>query len=115
MPLLSSSSSSDDHVIVPYFILDQDDGHKVKALFTVPSHLAKSLVEYPIMCRGACFDLHIDSVNGGSEYNTESVFLMTEFESPHPEETASAISLRLASRVKDSASRSNLLGSVLGM
>jgi hypothetical protein len=87
---------------VPYFVLHLSDG-KAKALFTVPTQMAQSLVVNPVLCRGASFDLEIDVVSQGRKKKLTATpttsFLSTEFHSPTPEETAQAISERLAIRM----------------
>ena len=99
---------------VPYFVMRLQNG-KAKALFTVPAHLATSLTVNPVLCRGSSFDLKIDSVSLGQDYeqasSTSTTFLSTEFESPSPEETARAISERVAIRI---GSPSPSLGNFLG-
>lgn len=94
------------HPKVPYFVLHLPDG-RAKALFTVPTELAETLVLHPIMARGACFDLQVDVVSQGrrrtkdskSDGDEATSFLSTEFVSPRPEETALAISERLRIRM----------------
>ena len=84
---------------VPYFVLHLSDG-KAKALFTVPTQMAESLVVNPVMCRGSSFDLEIDVVSQGRKKSSSATsFLSTEFYSPDPEETAQAISERIAIRM----------------
>lgn len=91
---------------VPYFVLHLDDG-KAKALFTVPSDKTELLMKYPIACRGAFFDLRVDTASHNLQSQQQqqqfagTSFLSTEFYSPHPEEAALAISIRLASRMAD--------------
>lgn len=87
---------------VPFFVL-RVSTDRFKALFTVPSRMAEALVIHPILCRGASFDLKIDSVSRSRERNlsaepNSTTFLSTEFSSPYPEETARAIAERLAIR-----------------
>ena len=87
---------------VPYFVLNLY-GDRVKALFVVSSDSAETLIMHPILCRGASFDLNIDTVSQTPEMrfaarNSGSSFLSTEFSSPNPEETARAIAERLAIR-----------------
>jgi hypothetical protein len=63
-------------------------------------HPQQSLVVNPVLCRGASFDLEIDLVSQGrKKSNSATSFLSTEFLSPNPEETAQAISERLAIRM----------------
>jgi hypothetical protein len=63
-------------------------------------HPQQSLVVNPVLCRGASFDLEIDLVSQGrKKSNSSTSFLSTEFLSPNPEETAQAISERLAIRM----------------
>ena len=84
---------------VPYFVLHLSDG-KAKALFTVPTQMAESLVVNPVLCRGSSFDLELDVVSQGRKKSSSSTsFLSTEFYSPDPEETAQAISERIAVRM----------------
>jgi hypothetical protein len=85
---------------IPYFVLRLNDG-RAKVLFTVPSALAQSLSVNPVLCRGASFDLEIDRVSLVSQpqSSTTTSFLSTEFDSPTPEETARAISERIAFRI----------------
>jgi hypothetical protein len=90
---------------VPYFVLHLEDG-KAKALFTVPSDKTELLMKYPIACRGAFFDLRVDTASRNLQSQQQqqfagTSFLSTEFYSPHPEEAALAISIRLASRMTD--------------
>jgi hypothetical protein len=85
---------------VPYFVLHLDDG-KAKALFTVPSNKTELLMKYPIACRGAFFELRVDTASRNLQSVAGTIFLSTEFHSPHPEEAAHAISIRLASRMAD--------------
>jgi hypothetical protein len=87
---------------IPFFVLHLSDD-KVKALFVVPSSMAKSLIKHPILCRGASFDLTIDVVSQSRARNTAvensgTTFLATEFSSPQPEETARAIAERISIR-----------------
>ena len=87
---------------VPYFVLSLY-GDRVKALFVVSSDSAETLIMHPILCRGASFDLNIDTVSQTPEMrfaarNSGSSFLSTEFSSPNPEETARAIAERLVIR-----------------
>ena len=79
--------------IVPFFVLNISND-KVKVLFLVSSYAAETTVKYPILCRGASFDLAIDGVGG----SCGTSFLSTEFSSPNPEETARAIAERIAVR-----------------
>lgn len=113
--------SSSNTNLVPFFVLNVDEkGHdgqknktiKSKALFTVPSHLAKSLVQFPVLCRGASFDLTIDTDSLGDVGDTTTCFISTTFLSPEPEELAHCISERLAARVTDSCD--NPLSELLG-
>ena len=107
----SKNQSSKNSSLVPFFVLNLEGG-TTKALFTVPSHLADTLIQHPVLCRGAAFELRIDNNNNTSgdqqDANQESNkasstrFLATEFVSPHPEATAEAISERLTSRITDS-------------
>ena len=88
---------------VPYFVLQLADG-KARALFTVPTEIAPALVQNPIMCRGASFVLELDKVSNhhqGKKRSTTTTFLSTIFDSPLPEETAQAISERIAIRIGD--------------
>lgn len=110
---------------VPFFILHLS-GDKVKALFTVPSSTAEALVSYPILCRGASFDLSVDEVSQSREntllriesirrdasfQNIDISFLSTQFSSPNPEETARAIAERIAIRQENpSPNVSHLFG-----
>lgn len=62
--------------------------------------MATSLILNPVLCRGASFDLEIDSVSLVQQHSsTTTAFLSTEFDSPTPEETARAISERIAVRI----------------
>jgi hypothetical protein len=101
---------------IPYFVLRLSDG-RAKALFTVPSAIATSLAVNPILCRGASFDLAIDSVSlvqQQQQPSTGTSFLSTEFDSPNPEETARAISERIAIRIGNpSVSLSHFFGGVV--
>jgi hypothetical protein len=84
---------------VPYFVLHLSDG-RAKALFTVPTQMAQSLVVNPVLCRGSSFDLEIDVVSQGRKKSSSTTsFLSSEFYSPVPEEAAQAISERLAVRI----------------
>jgi hypothetical protein len=84
---------------VPYFVLNLSGG-RAKALFTVPTQMAESLVVNPVLCRGSSFDLEIDVVSQGRKKSSSTTsFLSTEFYSPEPEQTAQAISERLAVRL----------------
>jgi hypothetical protein len=91
---------------VPYFVLRQDDG-TAKALFTVPSSMTELLMKHPIACRGGFFELRIDTASRNLQSASQhqqfagTTFLSTEFYSPQPEETACAISTRLARRMAD--------------
>merc|ERR1712130_198817 len=97
-----------------------------------PSNLAETLIQHPVLCRGASFDLRLDqssqqqqqrqrqhqptqnSVGGGGSSNI-TCFLTTEFVSPHPEATAGAISQRLATRITNSAGENtNPLSTIFG-
>ena len=90
---------------VPFFVLEQEDGQN-RALFTVPSNLASSLVIHPILCRGSSFSLEIEK-----EAQTQSTFLSTVFYSPDPEETAKEIAERLAIRIGRPA---NIVSGIFG-
>ena len=107
--------SSQETNVVPFFVLNLEEG-KTKALFTVPSHLAESLIVHPVLCRGAAFELKLDHQSNeeqaDEDYPQSTCFISTVFTSPHPEATAGAISERLASRVTDSCE--NPLSAVLG-
>lgn len=88
---------------VPYYVLPLEDG-KAKAMFSVPSQLAESLTKHPVVCRGAFFELHLDTASQAMQQQssrTSMCFLSTEFDSPDPEGTAKAISSRLANRMAD--------------
>lgn len=95
---------------VPYFVLALGE-NKARALFTVPTSLAGSLTENPVMCRDACFTLMIDTVsqrardigsNGAVDTNAvATTFISTDFYSPDPEGTAEAIAQRLALRITE--------------
>ncbi|KAL3937068.1 MAG: hypothetical protein SGBAC_007747 [Bacillariaceae sp.] len=78
---------------VPFFVLQQEDGQN-RALFTVPTSLASSLVIHPILCRGSSFVLEIEK-----EARAQTTFLSTIFYSPNAEETAQEIATRLAIRI----------------
>ena len=91
-----------ENKIVPYFVLDTY-GDRVKVLFVVSSDAAETLILHPILCRGASFDLKIDTVSQTREMRTAArhngtSFLSTEFSSPNPDETARAIAERVAIR-----------------
>jgi len=78
--------------------------------------MAENLVDHPILCRGASFDLTIDAVSQSREkttavQNSGTSFLSTEFFSPNPEETARAIAERIAIRQENpSPNLSHLFG-----
>ena len=93
---MSSSPTSNK---VPYFVLQLENG-KARVLFTVPTELAPALSQHPIMCRGACFVLELDAA-GSDPARSPTTFLSTVFESPLPDETARAISERIAIRIGD--------------
>lgn len=97
---MSSSANEGSNDKVPYFVLQLGDG-KAKALFTVPTNMAQALVTHPILCRGSAFDLEIDVVSQGrkKQRDAPTSFLSTEFTSPTPDETAQAISERIAIRL----------------
>ena len=100
--------------LVPFFLLNLEGG-RTKALFTVPSNLALTLIRHPVLCRGAQFDLKLDEgmdQKQAAKESSSTCFLFTIFESPHPEATAGAIAERLASRVTDSCE--NPLSTVFG-
>jgi hypothetical protein len=109
--------------LVPFFLLNLE-GDKTKALFTVPSNLAETLIQHPVLCRGAAFDLKLDEEDIPQQQQRRSTssiieqppsstcYLFAIFESPQPEATASAIAERLASRVTDSCE--NPLSTVFG-
>ncbi|KAL3918032.1 MAG: hypothetical protein SGILL_004437 [Bacillariaceae sp.] len=105
---------------VPYFVLKLSDG-KAKALFTIPSDMAEALIQHPILCRGASFDLEIDVVSQGRRRkhsdNNDTTFLSAHFCSPHPEETARAISERLRIRMGTSGTgaEAGFISDMLGM
>lgn len=82
---------------VPYFVLRQDDG-KARAVFTVPNAVVSSVTSHPVLCRGSAFQLQLDDTNPSLN---DTVFVMTEYESPHPEDTALEIAKRLTVRVQD--------------
>ena len=96
---------------VPFFVLHLADA-RFKALFTVPSGMAETLILHPILCRGGSFDLTIDLVSqNDSMQSTSTSFLSTEFSSSYPEETARAIAERIAIRQEDpSPAVSHLFG-----
>ena len=103
---------------MPFFILRVPDG-RIKALFTVPSNMAETLVIHPIFCRGGSFDLQIDDVNVNQsrernyavQSTTSTIFISTVFCSPYPDETARAIAERIAIRQEDpSPAVSHLFG-----
>lgn len=95
---------------------------RAKAIFTVPADLVSTLTKYPILCRGASFDLCIDedsenimqaaymsnisltSPPTSMRRRNGTSFLSTEFYSPSPEDTASEISKRLAIRIDNTDS-----------
>lgn len=84
---------------VPYFVLHLSES-RAKALFTVPTSMADALIVNPVLCRGSSFDLVIDVVSQGRKKAASATsFLSTEFFSPDPEQTALAISERLAIRM----------------
>lgn len=92
---------------IPYFVLYQDGG-TAKALFTVPSNQTELLMKHPIACRGAFFELRVDTASHNLQSASQqqqqlagTSFLSTEFYSPQPNETACAISARLARRMAD--------------
>jgi hypothetical protein len=122
-PTTTTTTTTSTTTKVPYFVLHLPEG-RAKALFTVPSDMAETLVLHPIMARGACFHLNIDVVSQGrpvlqrrrrcsNDDTNENVdgtngdaatavafsFLSTEFVSPRPEETALAISERIGIRM----------------
>ena len=114
---------------VPFFVLKLSED-RAKALFTVPSDMADFLVQRPILCRGASFDLEIDVVSQGrvgrrskqamgSKDDTNDAatsFLAAHFRSPHPEETALAISQRIYARMGSSdPGTTNSIPSLSGM
>ena len=107
------ASPSGETTHVPFFVLHLSEG-KAKALFTVPTSMANSLIINPVLCRGSSFDLEIDVVSQGRKRASSTTsFLSTEFYSPDPEETALAISQRLAVRIGNPSSlltSSSLLG-----
>mmetsp|Transcript_18389 Transcript_18389/g.37629 ORF Transcript_18389/g.37629 Transcript_18389/m.37629 type:complete len:134 (-) Transcript_18389:503-904(-) len=111
----NSTATTNSNRIIPFFVLHLSDD-KVKALFRVPSNMAETLVGYPILCRGASFDLIIDVISQSREtatagQNSRTTFLSTEFCSPDPEETARAIAERIAIRQEfPSPNVSNLFG-----
>jgi hypothetical protein len=98
--------------LVPYFVLALGE-NRARALFTVPTSLAESLTENPVMCRDACFTLMIDTVsqrardigNNGTVNNDTiaTTFISTDFYSPDPEGTAEAIAQRLSNRITEPA------------
>jgi hypothetical protein len=90
---------------IPYYVLPYQDG-KAKAVFTVPSHLIADLIANPILANGGSFTLQVDEAN--QMQNSDTSFLFTEYVSPSPEETALAISQRLAIRVADAGSSSSI-------
>ena len=102
---MTTNTSNNSNKSVPFFVLHLSDD-KVKALFTVPSDMAEKLVNHPILCRGASFDLKIDVVSQSREKtttvdtNTGTSFLSTEFSSPDPEGTARAIADRIFIRAE---------------
>ena len=99
---MTKTTAGNDKKVVPYFILHLS-GESVKALFIVESSKAETLINYPILCRGASFDLTVDVVSTSREksaglQNNGTSFLSTQFSSPDPEETARAIAERIATR-----------------
>lgn len=80
-----------------------DEGDKHKAVFGVPSESARTLIQLPIVCRGACFSLTIDEETSGEEEG-ETTFLAAIFDSIDAESTAEAISHRLAIRLEEPTS-----------
>jgi hypothetical protein len=99
---------------VPYFVLHLPKG-RAKAFFTVPAGIADVLIQYPIMCRGGSFDLHIEDVSNNDTDDNNSCHLTTEYISPAPEETAQAISERLAIRIGNPSGGSSAASSFLGI
>eukprot|EP00531_Pseudo-nitzschia_arenysensis_P003597 CAMPEP_0116125038 /NCGR_PEP_ID=MMETSP0329-20121206/5599_1 /TAXON_ID=697910 /ORGANISM="Pseudo-nitzschia arenysensis, Strain B593" /LENGTH=113 /DNA_ID=CAMNT_0003619055 /DNA_START=57 /DNA_END=398 /DNA_ORIENTATION=- len=100
--MTTNDTTKNGNKSVPFFVLNLSDD-KVKALFIVSSTSAETLVHHPILCRGACFDLIVDSVSqsrelGAAVQNSGTSFLSTEFSSPNPDETARAIAERIAVR-----------------
>jgi hypothetical protein len=79
--------------------------------------MAEHLVQRPILCHGACFDLEIDVVSQGQKGHENTCFLAAHFTSPHPEDTARAISERLFIRMGSSSSPENMpsVAGILGM
>jgi len=99
---MTKAESRNADKTVPYFVLHLSD-EIVKALFVVESSMTEKLISYPILCRGASFDLAIDAVSKSREkspslQNNGTTFLSTEFSSPDPEESARAIAERIAIR-----------------
>mmetsp|Transcript_20983 Transcript_20983/g.43206 ORF Transcript_20983/g.43206 Transcript_20983/m.43206 type:complete len:114 (+) Transcript_20983:118-459(+) len=100
--MTTNAPTRNGNKIVPFFVLNLSDDN-VKALFIVSSSAAETLVQHPILCRGASFDLTVDSVSqfqemGTAVQNSGTSFLSTEFSSPNPDETAQAIAERIAIR-----------------
>jgi len=96
-------------IVVPYIVM-RVHGGKHKAVFGVPSDVAHSMIQYPVMCRGGCFSLVIDQESEGNETTT---FLSATFESMDANKTAEAISNRLAVRLEEPAPLD--AGSMLGV
>mmetsp|Transcript_17280 Transcript_17280/g.23801 ORF Transcript_17280/g.23801 Transcript_17280/m.23801 type:complete len:111 (-) Transcript_17280:766-1098(-) len=90
---------------IPYTIRPLPEGLS-RALFKVPSHLAEFLVSSPVTCRGASFDLHILCGENSADphdknESTDMTSIYTDFHSPKPSQTADAIAIRLAARLRD--------------
>jgi hypothetical protein len=105
---------TDEYINNPFY-------RRAKAVFTVPADLVSALTAYPILCRGASFDLCIDEDSenimqaaymsnisltspASMRRRNGTTFLSTEFYSPSPEDTASEISKRLAIRIDNTDS-----------
>ena len=97
-------------IVVPYIVMAVNDG-KHKAVFGVPSEMASTMVQHPVLCRGGCFHLEIDAESEGDGSTT---FLSAVFDSIEAEKTAEAISSRLAIRLEEPVPLLDA-GSMLGM
>mmetsp|Transcript_22233 Transcript_22233/g.46044 ORF Transcript_22233/g.46044 Transcript_22233/m.46044 type:complete len:98 (+) Transcript_22233:247-540(+) len=78
-------------VPIPYTLANLPNGN-TRATYSVSSEITSQLIRYPVLVKGATFDLH-------STEDSNGVYCV--FYSPTPSATADAIGIRLAARIED--------------
>lgn len=95
-----ATSREAPQIVVPYIVMNLEEG-KSKALFGVPKEMASTMTEHPVMCRGGCFTLEIDTSEAAKNADQQTRFIAAIYESVDAEATAEEISNRLAVRLGD--------------